>query len=612
MKTSIVNTKSTERAPVRWICACLAATTLYFQTNLNDPFNAPKFWILLISAAWLLGYVLSFKKIIFLYGPIKILSILLTTFVTTMLISTIFTDNSYIAIFGETQRRNGLLSYLSLSIVMLSSAIFVRVFNISRIYLVTSAIVVIFGSYAGMQTSGKDFVKWDNQYNSILGTVGNPNFAAAVMAIAGVIVFSSMFISSFNSFQRITAAVIVIALLILIVRSQARQGLVSFCLGFAVFLSIWLLDKNKKIGFMAIVLGLIISTISILGMLQIGPLEKYLYKPSVSVRGFYWRAGLNMFENNSLFGVGIDRYGAYFKQYREVQYPLSYGFNLTSTNAHNTFIQFFATGGIFVGLSYLALNLFILIKAITSLKSFTGNARLLLAGIFASWISFHAQSLISIDNLGVSVWGWVLGGAIIGLSISSSSSKNDDQKLFIGRHNQINLKRFIVSSSFSIFVTILVITLYRGEVNAFNSKAVFNLQDETSKSIFRDVQTKTINTPLIDPAYSLTSAVNLFRGGFVEEGLTEVRELYESDPRNQDALNVLATVSENFNQTQEAITYRRSMIKLDPWNAENYFALGKNYKAIGDQDNVKAMLDMILSFAPNDPIAIKAKSELAP
>jgi tetratricopeptide (TPR) repeat protein len=138
------------------------------------------------------------------------------------------------------------------------------------------------------------------------------------------------------------------------------------------------------------------------------------------------------------------------------------------------------------------------------------------------------------------------------------------------------------------------------------------LQDETSKSIFRDVQTKTINTPLIDPAYSLTSAVNLFRGGFVEEGLTEVRELYESDPRNQDALNVLATVSENFNQTQEAITYRRSMIKLDPWNAENYFALGKNYKAIGDQDNVKAMLDMILSFAPNDPIAIKAKSELAP
>jgi hypothetical protein len=54
------------------------------------------------------------------------------------------------------------------------------------------------------------------------------------------------------------------------------------------------------------------------------------------------------------------------------------------------------------------------------------------------------------------------------------------------------------------------------------------------------------------------------------------------------------------------------MIKLDPWNAENYFALGKNYKAIGDQDNVKAMLDMILSFAPNDPIAIKAKSELAP
>jgi hypothetical protein len=36
---------------------------------------------------------------------------------------------------------------------------------------------------------------------------------------------------------------------------------------------------------------------ALVGMLQIGPLEKFLYKPSVSVRGYYWRAGLEMFKD---------------------------------------------------------------------------------------------------------------------------------------------------------------------------------------------------------------------------------------------------------------------------------------------------------------------------
>ena len=96
-------------------------------------------------------------------------------------------------------------------------------------------------------------------------------------------------------------------------------------------------------------------------MLQIGPLAQYLYKDSVSVRGFYWRAGMKMFWENPLFGVGLDRYGAYFKEFREVNYPLRYGYEITSSNAHNTLIQIFATGGVMVGISYLCVLILILV-----------------------------------------------------------------------------------------------------------------------------------------------------------------------------------------------------------------------------------------------------------
>ena len=146
----------------------------------------------------------------------------------------------------------------------------------------------------------------------------------------------------------------------LIFRSNARQGLLSYSLGAGLFIVIWLYIKHRRLGILAAITGFLVFVFSVLGMLQVGPLERFLYKPSVTVRGYYWRAGLEMFKQNPLTGVGMDRYGLYFKEFREVGYPLSYGFDITSSNAHNTFIQLFATGGVFLGLSYLVLNAYIL------------------------------------------------------------------------------------------------------------------------------------------------------------------------------------------------------------------------------------------------------------
>lgn len=592
----------------------LATTTLYFQTNLADPFNSPKLWVLLIVAAWLVGYILSFRNIIFVSRELTLTLYIVLIFIFFTLIAAIFTDFKYVALFGDTQRRNGFISYLCLAIILVSTTLFIRLFNIKRLYMTTFFIASVSAFYALMQTNGKDFVKWNNPYNAIIGTVGNPNFAAAVMAVMGVIVFSTIFIKEFSFYFRVYAAVLALALLGLIYKSNARQGLLAYALGAGIFLTLWLYGRNRKLGIAAIGIGFMLFIFALLGMLQIGPLEKYLYKPSVSVRGYYWRAGFEMLMHHPLFGVGIDRYGAYFKQYREVGYPLSYGFNITSSNAHNTFIQLFATGGIFVGVSYLLLNAYILKRAIVGLKSLNGNNRLVLSGIFSAWIAFHAQSLVSIDNIGVSIWGWVLGGSIIGLSLSSNSSPTQDKSYFLTRNNQINLLRAMTSAIMTLVSFSLVVVLYRGEVNTFNSNGNYNLNDQSIKSMYKDMQTKVIQSKLIDPTYSLASAMHLIQSGFTDEGLAIVKQIHSDDPLNLDAINGLALTSEQLNKIPDAIAYREKMADLDPWNAVNYLALGKDYKAQGDLVKSKAMLDKILSFSTGDiggPIAEQAKTELA-
>jgi tetratricopeptide (TPR) repeat protein len=378
------------------------------------------------------------------------------------------------------------------------------------------------------------------------------------------------------------------------------------------FLIIWLYNKNKKLGVMATLIGLFVVIISILGMLQNGPLEKYLYKPSVTLRGYYWQTGIEMLKHHPLLGVGMDNYMYYFKQYRDVTYPLNYGFELTSSNAHNTFIQFFATGGVFLGVAYLILNGYILKRAIFGLKNLTGNNKIILAGVFSAWIAFHAQSLVSIDNLGISIWGWVLGGSIIGLSVSAIVPVGEERKYFQVKQNSINLSRSLISGVTSLLAVILVSLLYQGENNTYKIMLAIDLQTQARKDIYKELNLKAISTYLNDPTYKLTASMNLAQSGFIEDGLTVVKKIHTENPRNLDALNILARIYEQTNRITESIIYPEKISQIDHWNAANYLSLGQDYKAQGDLIKTKDMLDKILSFAATNPIANQAKIELAP
>jgi len=611
MKKEISKPIPGNRIPLRWIFGGLIAVTLFFQTTLVDPFNSPKSWILLITAAGLSGHLLNIRTISQEITLIKKLTYLVLLFCAGILNATIFSDSYYISVFGDTLRKNGLLSYFSLAVIMLASAIFVRMNNVQILFKVTVFIAVVTVFYAFLQTTGNDFVEWNNPYNPVITTVGNPNFAAALMAVMGALIFSIVWNSAFTLKLRLVGAVLCFLILLAIYRSNARQGLLSYAIGIGAFLIILLWIKNRWLGIISLLIGSVTVFFSILGMLQIGPLEKFLYKGSVTIRGYYWKTGIEMFQSNPLTGVGMDRYGSYFKQYRESKYSLNHGFEITSTNAHNSFIQFFATGGLLLGLAYLILNLFILKQTYTALKVSKGANRLVIAGVFSGWITFHAQSLVSIDNLGISIWVWVLGGSLIGLSASAQEPISKAVLLKRVGQNSVSAKRTLLSGSSTLFTLVLVALLYRSEVVAYQSMMTYDLQNEQSRKNYKDINLQVIENKLADPQYKLRSSINLIQAGFGSEGLDSMKNLLLSDPRNLDTLNSLASLYEQKKEFALAVKIREQIIILDPWNGANYLSAGKNYKQLGDLDKSRQMLDKILSFASNHPIAEQAKIELA-
>jgi O-antigen ligase len=595
-----------------WIFGGCAITTLYLNSKIQDPFNSPKMWIIFLISAWLIGHVIANNQKTFQDFNVKIFTALLGCFVFFGLIAAIKTDVSFTAFFGENQRRNGFLTYLALIVFMLAAAIFVRLEAIKRLNYVAFSTGLVLGIYGLMQISGLDFIKWDNPYNAVISTVGNPNFAAAVMAMMASIVFGPVLNYSFHIYYRVASLILTVMLLITIYLSNARQGLIAFAIGVGVYVIIWLYSIKSKVRHLLLGSSLFVGVFAILGMLQIGPLTSYLYKGSVTVRGYYWRAGIEMFKDQPFFGVGFDRYGAYFKEFREVSYPLMYGFNITSSNAHNVPIQIFSTTGVFTGIAYLAIIGFIVWRGIVGIRSTEGNERLLIASVFSAWLAYQAQSIISIDNIGISIWGWVLGGVVVGVSRHGVEANIEVGKRSKPPANSVNfnLKQVFISSAAVAISLGSIVPLYQAEKNMFDTRMRFNPTVTESNNALYEYATKTLNTKLLEPGYKITSGNYLAVSGFTTEGLDALKEVIGSDPRNLDALTSLAEFNQQLGDIEEIIKYRLQIAQYDPFNATNYLQLGRSYKLTGDLAKMNEMRSKILSFAPNTEEAKQAISEL--
>ena len=593
-----------------WLFMGAAGITLYFNPSIQDPFNGPKLWLLLIVASWMFGHLVTSKHQIKTNKIIFNFTVIVSIFALFAFISAIKTEVIYTAFFGENLRRNGYLTYFCLSVIAVAGALFVRFIHSKKIILISAFVGLALVIYGLIQYAGNDFVQWNNPYNSIIVTVGNPNFAAALMAIMATLVFTAVLLPNSSNSAKILSLILVLALAFTIYLSDARQGLIALFVGIGLHITIYIWNKRKNFGKFVILFFSGALLVSILGMLQIGPLTNLLYKDSVSIRGYYWRAGIEMFKSHILFGVGSDRYGAYFKQYRETGYVLNHGFDITSTNAHNVPIQIFATGGIFVGATYLAIIVFIIYKGLKTIRLTSGANQIIASGIFSAWVAYEAQSIVSIDNIGLSIWGWLLGGSVIGLSSELSKNENITENKNNNNKNEIKIAQPVLSIIFLILAVILSSVLYRGELIMYQTRATYNPQDPNMKNYLHDYANKTLNTPLIEPYYKLTASSYLVGAGFIDEGYGQLKKLIENDPRNLDVLNFLAGLTEQLGNINESINYRTQITKFDPWNAKNYLALGHLYKILGNNAKAEEMAILIKSFAPNDPIATQAYNEL--
>lgn len=334
------------------------------------------------------------------------------------------------SIYGVFGRQTGLIAYLVLAMVMLGAALLRTRKSFDRIVwalLIAGAINIIYAAWA---IAFGDFIGWSNPYGNILGLFGNPNFIGAFlgMFITGSIAFA--FSAHFSWIYR--AAFIVLGLVALyeIKESHAIQGLVVTGAGLAMIGFYLVRSKTKGNVITFVYLGAvgIAGGFALAGALQKGPLTSLIYKRSVSLRGTYWETGINIGMDKPFTGAGMDSYGNWYRAFRPDRALVDMPGVQTITNAaHNVVIDIFAYGGFPLLISYLAI-LFVGIWAITRVtlrnRAYDGT----FVALATTWLAYQLQSIISINQIGLAIWGWLLVGVLVAYEYSTRPQPEGSEK----------------------------------------------------------------------------------------------------------------------------------------------------------------------------------------
>lgn len=405
-------------------------TVVITPANTLDPINVPKLWLLATFAFGLLALLAGhFKIFIQKRNWVLLGACLATPFF--MLISLIFSGNSIAhQLFGAYGRNTGLIAYFSLGIIALTSALFGSP-KIKKPFLWgTAGALSVNAVYGFIQAIGKDPQKWQNPYSSVFGTLGNPNFVSAFLGFGSAFAIAYLLATDTSFRIKIICSGYIIISLFDIYKSKSEQGLIVFFLVCAVifFFQIRKLVHTKYLHFSYLILVGTCIVLAVAGSLQVGPLSSMIYRSSVTQRGDYWHAGLNMLLHNPLLGVGLDSYGEWYRFFRSPEAAARFSGGVVSNTAHNVFIDIAATAGIPALLGYLLL---IVVALKSAWEYIISNKSLdpFFLSVFAAWIGYLAQSVISINNIGLGIWGWALTGILISMSkwqeVEVSSSKRE-------------------------------------------------------------------------------------------------------------------------------------------------------------------------------------------
>jgi len=434
--------------------------------GINEPVNAPKLLVMGAVAGGVLFFATKYRIRFPHFIKLRALYLTVSIFLISALVSIFFSESSIAnGFYGTYGRNTGFLAYFCLALLLLGSTLLKSQVSIKTVLNGLFYAGVFNVVYFALTRFGIELFAWNNSFDRILGTFGNPNFVGAFMGIFIILCTVRLVEKSTSLRWRLLLGALILISLYEVKLSLAVQGIVITGLGWAIVAFFYIRSRfeSKFILISYTTLVGIVGAIATAGTLQKGPLASLIYKTSVSLRGEYWYAGWHMGITHPLLGVGMDSYGIWYRRMRAASALVLPGPDITSDAAHNVFMDIFASGGFPLFISYLFLNVLIILNIWRGVKTFK-KFDLVFVSLTATWLCYLAQSIISINQIGLAIWGWILGGLIIGYV--RAQDKSGEEKTPAPQNISHGKGRTAVKKHQSVSLSLMILGMFIGGVVA--------------------------------------------------------------------------------------------------------------------------------------------------
>jgi hypothetical protein len=531
-----------------------AITIFVWTASTMDPVNLPKLVLLAVLAFSLIPvtfFKLRFSKDL-LMNKFVFLHFFLIFWIS---LATITSDtNPLESFFGITGRYTGALTYLSFSIVALGVFVLSNKELNQRVLIGLGISGVVNLLYCGLVIiTGQDPIAWKNVYGNILGTFGNPNFISSFLGIFNILIVSVILAKSTSKRAIATGLALMGISVWEILDSQSRQGMIVTLVGSGGVLLYRIVKSELRNIFKAIAALIYFASgvLASLGMLQIGPLTQYIYKFSVSIRGAYWRAGWETTLQNPVLGIGPDNFGDWYTRTRDSRALVVPGRDVFTNSPHNVFIDHGVNGGIPLFLAYILLQLYVLYCGVQYIRRSHGFNYIFSASFFG-WLGFTAQSSISINQIGLAIWGYVLGGMTVGIYHNSKIElklPSNSLKSSKAVESEFSFLRVIAGATIGLLISIppfYADAKWRSALTSTKLDQILKAAPQWPQSTNRYIEVSKL----------------LFKNGYNKETLDFVRKGIEFNPNNVRLWYFLYQIPES-TQSEKDLAIVRLKI-LDP------------------------------------------------
>jgi len=501
------------------------------------------------------------------------------------------------SMFGQFGRGNGLLYYCGVFAVLLIATMSYSKTDEHTFAKIMTYLSTALGVYALLQSVGIDFAKLDSKgLSATVLTFGNSNFAGGMLAILFGYIFTRAFVAQGINYRDLTISLV---LLLALYKTAAVQGylIVLFVILIVLPIRFVVTSKSRNLKLLLYAFWGFGALLVALGATGFGPLARIFERPSFQMRIEYWIVGLRILKDNLLLGVGSDRLYDVTPSYMS---PGSLQ-TITTTrmdSPHNWFISFGTSFGV------IALLLLVLLFGLITL-SYLRRMQLVRflsdpsAPNFMAFLCVVIDALVSIEQPGLGIWLYFLGGKVLASVITYSSPK------VISSSNREVAKRISTSSILLVCLILATTTSIYFVTFRFVNDALLrsSIQNVTTgnpvEADLKKIESLTIKLRA-EPEYVVQSVPILAKFGDGPALLNISKSFYDYNPQSIQAAGIRAQVLKVVTSLESSCDLQVKLVANTPWQrdiVENYLECLKLGFKEANYRNQLAVVKNYLNFS---------------